>query len=141
MHYRLYRSFFSLTKNYDKFINNSKQLISQVSNLFQFCEDGEIECDFVNLFYKCEKESVKYVNEITDDDIYFTLKWLQFVLLIFLQALFGFIGLINNILVLITICNKEKERLFREKIYKHLQINGYFLLYSNNFYLNKHMHQ
>lgn len=45
MHYNLYSSFFSLTKNYNKFLNNSKQLISQVSNLFQFCEDDEIECD------------------------------------------------------------------------------------------------
>ena len=133
MYYHIYSLFLTLTKDYAKFIDESNLLIdfAQVSFLYKFCKENEIEieCDFVNLFHKCEIENVKYVHEITDDDVYMTLKWLQFILLTLLQPLFGLIGLINNTLVLITIRHKEKEKLFKDKMYKHLQINALFNIF------------
>ncbi len=61
-----------------------------------------------------------------DVNLLFMLKYIQIVLLVFLQPLFCFVSIINNLLVIITIKNKNKKRNFKETMYKYILMNALF---------------
>ena len=92
-----------------------------------FCEkhSTKLECDFVNLFSRCLNQTYRpKANEIKIDDISFTLRWLQYIMLIILHPIFALIAIINNALVIFIIKNKSKKKLFKDRMYSHAIINA-----------------
>ncbi len=67
-------------------------------------------------------------HDLNDRDVYFLIKWLQFILIVILQPLFCLLGILNNTLVIVVINNKNKQFLFRDVMYKHILINSMFNL-------------
>ena len=43
--------------------------------------------------------------------------------------IFGFVGLINNVLILLTLRNKNKKKLFTDQMYTYIQINSLFNIF------------
>ena len=103
--------------------------MDEIKTIFQYC-NFEFNCNFENLFQICNNKDLQRPHEITDEVIYLIIKWLEYILLTILRPVFGLIGLTNNTLILITIRNKEKQKLFKDQMYKFVQINAL----SNIFY-------
>jgi hypothetical protein len=124
MNYADYKPIFGVVKNYEKFLNNSLVYLNQNGFLFQFCAE-KYQCDMEELENKCNI-SKSYTETVDDVDVYFIIKWLQFILLIILQPILASIGILNNFLILVTLRNKEKQKLFKDQMYKHMEINSFF---------------
>jgi hypothetical protein len=67
--------------------------------------------------------SLKLDNDL---DLLFLIKWAQFVLNILLQPVLCSVCIANNALAILCIKNKSKAKLFKEKMYKHIEINSAF---------------
>jgi hypothetical protein len=124
MNYTNFKPLFVVINDYEKFLNESFTSYSQNGLLFQFCNE-KTECDMVDLDSRCNI-SKSYTKILDDVDLYFVIKWLQYILLIILQPLLASIGIINNFLILVTLRNKEKQKLFKDQMYKHMEINSFF---------------
>ena len=86
------------------------------------------KCDFERLFNKCKvnAEIRSDFNFWNDVDILFIIKWLQFILLTLLQPILASIGIINNLIIIYVVRNKNKPKEFKGSMYKHIQINAVF---------------
>jgi hypothetical protein len=77
-----------------------------------------------------DKETViEFTNKLTcqnDYELFYLIKFLQFILLAILQPIFCFIGIIHNGLTILVITNKSKKKEFHELMYKHIIINAVF---------------
>ena len=118
MYLEKYETYLTLTNNFKLFANEE--------NVFtKICDTDSTECDFNNSFKKCDLSLEKHHHEITDKDLYYTIKWLQYVLLVALQPLFGIVGLIHNILILLTV-KKIKKNIIKEPMYNYIHMNATF---------------
>jgi hypothetical protein len=124
MNYDNFKPYLVVINDYEKFVNESFNYWIRNELLFQFC-DEKIQCDMIELLKRCNI-SKSYAKIVDDVDVYFVIKWLQFILLIILQPLLGCIGILNNFLILVTLRNKEKQKLFKDQMYKHMGINSFF---------------
>jgi hypothetical protein len=124
MNYDNFKPYLVVINDYEKFVNESFNYWIRNELLFQFC-DEKIQCDTIELLNRCNI-SKSYAKIVDDIDVYFVIKWLQFILLIILQPLLGCIGILNNFLILVTLRNKEKQKLFKDQMYKHMEINSFF---------------
>ena len=94
-----------------------------------FCNNSQITCDFPHIFSNCKNASLSPTNGLTftnEVDISFLIKWFQFILLIVLQPMFAFMGLLNNLFVFILVTNKKHTKLFVDPMYSHIKINAIF---------------
>ena len=67
----------------------------------------------------------------SDMELFFLLKWLQFVLLVVLQPILCFASIAGNLLVICTIRNKTKHKEFHDKMYNFMLVNAaYNVLYA-----------
>jgi hypothetical protein len=139
MHYENYTQIFQITNNYKYFQLDEDTFLSGIKYLFRFCDENEetIDCDFERLFNTCNittTSTTRSHSELNDIDFIFLIKWLQFILLVILAPMFGIIGLINNILILLTIGKgqrlHEKKAIFKDPMYKHIQLNAFFNILS-----------
>ena len=129
LYYGVYRPFQSETLSFETFRNANIQqaFVRDLRVTFTFCvNEPQIECDFGSRLSKCLFSQVSVHREITDKEVFYQIKFLQYFLLVILQPLFGTIGLINNVLVFVTISNKSKSKLFQDPMYKHMKLNATF---------------
>ena len=110
MHYNAYKSILTITNDYEMFYNDSKNYIRYIKYIYRFCaqnQDGD--CDFVDIFNRCNITHKQKKQEVNDQDVYFIVKWLQYILLTVLQPLFSAVGLLNNLLILITVRIRRRK--------------------------------
>jgi hypothetical protein len=94
-----------------------------------YCVDKFQKCGFDSLTAKCNKsnnEKISAFNIDSDMDVFYLIKSLQFILLIVLNPIFCFFGIINNLLTIIVISNKKMKKDFKDPMYKHIRINAFF---------------
>jgi len=125
MNYTNFKSLFYVINDYERFLKESLENYAQNGFLFQFCNEKTTECDMADLENKC-KISKSFSKNMDDVDLYFVIKWFEYVLLVILQPLLASISIINNLLILVTLRNKEKQKLFKDQMYKHMEINSFF---------------
>jgi hypothetical protein len=99
-------------------VSSSKQCNKLILN--------EMSCNFSKLFENCQKINQSDSHFVNDIDLLYFLKWSQFILIIILQPILCFIGLINNFLIIIIIQNKTKRKEFKETLYSHVLMNAVF---------------
>jgi hypothetical protein len=75
-----------------------------------------------------DKETViEFTNKLTcqnDYELFYLIKFLQFIPLAILQPIFCFIGIIHNGLTILVITNKNKKKEFQHSMYRHIIINA-----------------
>ena len=127
-YYKIYSHFLTVTHDFQTFRNDSfeNQNILERHLIYNFCANELIDCNFIEKFNTCNISQAQIHHVITDMEIFYGIKWLQFILLTIIQPIFGFIGLINNLMVLLVIYNKNKKKLFKDPMYRHIQINATF---------------
>lgn len=78
MYYNAYESILTITNDYEMFYNDSRNYIRYIKYIYRFCAHNQNgDCDFVDIFNRCNithKQSNKNMN---DQDVYFIVKWLQ----------------------------------------------------------------
>ena len=90
-----------------------------------------MNCHFEKKFNMCMPEHhaafhtllFKFDNDV---DALFVIRWLQYVLLTILQPVFGLMGIINNLLIIVVVRNKAKKKEFKDPMYHHIRINAAF---------------
>ena len=141
----LYEPLLNETFNYindDNLFNENQNR----NNEYKFCKkasDFSI-CDISTRLDNCKIEKLEKKENTfdmfrldNDNDVYYFLKWLQLILLIILQPIFGGIGIINNLIVIITIKNKKHRHNFKDPMYNHIIINASFnIIYCSILILN-----
>ena len=109
MYAYLYEPVVNLTDNYNLNYQNDHLFLLNLKYTFLFCSDT-FRCDFKRLFNNCDRFSFQMASNSlklnNDVDVYFLIKWLQFILLTILQPIFALLGIINNLLTIIVIMNK-----------------------------------
>ena len=124
----MYKSF--LNFSYDYGINYQQQLVSTLTKTYKYCNNSlPFDCDFEKRFNNCKVNSIITNTSIfiglNDIDVFFLVKWLQFILLIILQPILCVLGLINNILTILVIRNNSSKKEFKHSMYLFIQINSY----------------
>jgi hypothetical protein len=130
MYSHLYEPAINVTNDYEKNYVEEKYLLMNLKQSYMFCFNDSTECDFGKIFNICEKHEillppVKFSLD-NDTNVYHFLKWLQFILLVVLQPIFCFLGIITNLLSMVCICNKNKKKDFADPMYSHILINAFF---------------
>ena len=87
------------------------------------------ECDFPKRLNNCDGYKVENKYSINDLEVLFDLKWIELVIFMFLQPIICFIGIVTNLLSILTlrqknVFNKEKDY----SMYKHIVMNSVFNL-------------
>jgi hypothetical protein len=133
----LYRIFIQNISDYDQ---NYQIELSLVNRTFIFCNSSYdlLACDFNEKFKNCKIDSIE-MNTNTDNksnrsftklnndiDIFFLIKWLQFILLIVLQPVLCFTGMISNLFIILVIKNKAKKKEFNHAMYQFALLNSFF---------------
>ena len=101
------------------------------NNLFK---QSIMKCNFSQRVKNCQKANFSTTkanfdsefNLNNDVDLLFLIKWFQFIFIIILQPILSCIGIINNILIIKIIRNKDMKKNFKDTMYYHIIINCYF---------------
>ena len=116
---------------YEYYYNNF--VVAYVNNSFESCQsklynDTEKKCDFTKMLSNCNKSSITVVrsNTLTDIDLVYLIMWLRYVLIVILQPILCFLGIINNILTILVIRNKATKKDFKRQVFNFLQANSVF---------------
>jgi hypothetical protein len=127
-YYYLYTEKLNLTWDFELFFEERSKPLGDVKFLFQYCGfHDDLECDFIKLFKSCSLiADKKSYHEFQDTEIFILMKWLEYIFLVILQPLFGFIGIINNSLVLVVVKNKDKKNILKDPMYLHIRLNSFF---------------
>ena len=89
-------------------------------------------CNFTQRFKNCFQNTImpfKISDFFIENNFYFSFKWLQYILDVYLQTTFSLFGLCINIFTIIVINNKadnELKKSLRNVMYKHIRINSMF---------------
>jgi hypothetical protein len=86
-------------------------------------------CNFTQMSNKCLKQNIPHLNiNLLQGGInlLFLVKWLQYIIEVFLRPILCFIGLITNFLTLKVIRNKMHVKNLKSPMYKHIQFNAMF---------------
>ena len=107
-----------------------------LSSAHKYCKDEfkQLKCDLENRLKLCNMTSIvinsyNYFKLNNDVDIFFLLKWSQFILLVILQPILCFMSIIFNFLIIIVIKNKTKRVSFKNEMYSYILINGTFNIF------------
>ena len=120
---------------YTDYSDNYQQiLLSEQNSIFDFCINfNATNCNFEKIFKNCRNYSIFYIDKSwsflklnNDVDIFYLIKWLQYLLLTLLQPIFSIIGIITNMFTIIVINNKCNKKVFGHSMYRFIQINSSF---------------
>ena len=107
-----------------------------LTNVYHYCQKEffKMICDFENKFQKCNLTSLKresYLGINNDLDLFYLIKWFEFILILIVQPILCFLSILCNALVIIVLKNKKNHKELKVKMYTYVQINAFFnLLYS-----------
>ena len=103
---------------------------NNLTNVFKQCMSSfqTLACDFATKFNNCHVIAMNRRHfDIEDDfDLFFLVKWLQFVLLLIAQPFLCLLSILTNLLVILVISNKKKAKLFKDKMYSYILVNAIF---------------
>ena len=97
--------------------------------VFLFCDNyfNASECNFNQRLNMCRLNvDLDTLRSFNDDEIFYFIKFMEFVLIVVLGPLFCLIGIIHNGLTILVIKDKNKKREFQEPMYKHMILNATF---------------
>jgi len=123
-----------------KIVNDYKMNYQDVNELYsfkkiyKFCDSSfnSSKCNFDQIFKICQvknEQAIKSAKKLSfqnDFELFYLIKVLQFILLVILQPIFCFIGIVHNGLTILVISNKNKKKEFHEPMYNHIIINAVF---------------
>ena len=126
-------------KNSDYFINFYYQLQDDFKNhSVLICLEKDLkaqikECNFPKRLSNCEGYKIEKKIGINDFDVLFDLKWMELLIFIFLQPILCFIGIITNLMSILTLSQKIKSKNEKDySMYKHITMNSIFnFIYCN----------
>ena len=128
----IYEFLFNNTSDYN--LNYQYNILSQQKNTFIYCNSSWtfLNCDLEVLFNNCQIISLEsdesrgrsFFKLNNDMDIYYFIKWLQFILLTILRPTLCLLGILNNALTIIVIRNKNKRKEFHSTMYEFIVINA-----------------
>ena len=87
------------------------------------------ECQFDDRKSKCQKSNYVAKSDFQLDnniDALYLIKWFELIILVFLQPIFCFFGMITNLLTINIIRTNEKNGKLQDNMYKHIYINSIF---------------
>jgi hypothetical protein len=109
-----------------------------INHTVKFCIGDNLnkriaDCKFKEKLKLCnttefKTEAVSKFALNNDYDVLYFIKWLELVILVFLQPLFCLIGIITNSLTISTIKNKTFSSKMTDNMYKHIFMNSIFNL-------------
>lgn len=56
-------------------------------------------------------------------------KWLKYIIQVFLQPILSIVGIVTNVLSIVVVKNKRKQKLLNNFMYKHLLANAFFNIF------------
>jgi hypothetical protein len=127
-----------LFKSKVKFLNDYDLIYdadySVSESIFVFCNVSfnTSKCNLNEKFMLCkivqsESTSREHLFHFDNDvDVYYMIEFAKFILLVILQPIFCFLGIIHNGLTILVIRNKSKKKELSESMYKHIIINSVF---------------
>jgi hypothetical protein len=87
-------------------------------------------CNFTQLSNRCKFDSIKRssvsMSVQGNYNLFFLLKWLQYIIEIFVRPILCFVGITMNILTLVIIKNRKHSKHFKFPMYKHIHFNALF---------------
>lgn len=119
---------------YDSYYDND------INHTVRFCIGQDFEarlkaCNFGDRLSKCNTSSFKIGSilptslQINNEiDVYYLIKWLELVVLIFLEPIFCALGILFNVLVILVLRNERDMHKMKDNMYKHVLVNSYFNL-------------
>jgi hypothetical protein len=120
---------YDYTVNY---FNNITSSYKYPRTVYKYCRKGgdDLECDFQKLFSKCQifydnNKASRFTLD-NDSDIFFFIKWFQYILLVIFQPFLSVICILTNFLSIACIKNKEKQKEFKTPMYGHILVNCFF---------------
>jgi hypothetical protein len=85
-------------------------------------------CDFKKMISTCITNNFTQAeppgHQLTDTDVFYILKWLQFILLVVSKPIVCFISLISNSMTILVVKNKRKKKFFKDVMYKYIFTNA-----------------
>jgi hypothetical protein len=103
------------------------------NRVYLFCDFKTFNytnCNFSQMFFMCQYDanfqSTHMLSFKNDDDIYYMIKFVEFILLVILQPIFCFSGIVHNFIIIFVIRNRNMKKDFQEAMYKHIIINAIF---------------
>ena len=88
------------------------------------------KCDFNHMLKHCHLTNFTSNRDFftlnSDPEILYFIKWFQLLFSVILQPLFCFIGIINNLTVIIVVKSRLNKKLFKEKMYSFIALNSAF---------------
>ena len=133
-YYNTFNIYYSMTKN-DYYHDPNQYARFDITSVWKYCRDAfaKLNCDLANRIQMCDLSKTELSSKEdfffkigSDIDLYFLLKWLQFVLLLVLQPVLCFLSILSNLLVILVITNKKKAKDFQEPMYKFMLLNAVF---------------
>ena len=113
---------------YDFYLADEGHIINYCHN--ELFNRSIADCQFEKRLSLCngsdfnqDSTSIRFDN---DTDFLYLIKWLQLVMVIILQPILSFVGIINNLITIIVIQNKHNKKHFEDKMYSHIVINCAF---------------
>ena len=108
------------------------------TNIFHEC--GEqflvLPCDFEALFSKCDVNQMDTFDDANfienDVDLFYLVKWIEYVLILILQPFLCSLSILANILIIVVISHNENpksphfQKPFKDHMYKYATINALF---------------
>lgn len=137
-YYKAYFNFMA-SSDYDATINynyaSSDFYLDDTQHVLKYCHNEDLKssikaCEFEKRLKLCNNISFNYESSSfqfdNDTDFLFLIKWLQLIMVIIIQPLLCFIGIINNLITIVVIKNRNNKKDFKDKMYKHIVINSAF---------------
>jgi hypothetical protein len=117
----------SVTFEYD--VNYENGIFTKT--VFVFCNElfNSSECNLEQRFGMChilEYNETHTFSFQSDMDIFYMIKFLEFILLVILGPIFCFVGVIHNVLTILVIRNKSRKKEFQESMYGYIKVNAVF---------------
>ena len=107
-----------------------------LTNVYRYCQKrfAEMSCDFELKFEACNLTRVRRVKKVSinnDVDLYFAIKWLEYILVLIAQPILSVASIVVNILVIAVLQNRQNHAELNDRMYSYAQINALFnVLYS-----------
>ena len=102
------------------------------TSVYKYCHEAfkTLDCEFGKKMSDCSIKPVDFRRLgfafNNDVDIFFLIKWAQYVLLLIVQPILSFASIFSNVLVILVITNKNKRKQFKDIMYNYILIYAIF---------------
>jgi hypothetical protein len=92
----------------------------------EYFDEKFLACNFSQRFENCNFTHFNTVSINGNQSLTLMIKWLQYIIEVYIRTILCSIGLITNLLTLKVIRNKNHKKNFSNSMYKHIRLNALF---------------